>query len=109
MVQKALDYIMDRLREPSTWRGLIMVIMSVLSMFGKKYELTADQILTIITIGIFIVGLVGSVLPDKLKASGKTVAEAITDTVQDVAKKEAEINADSKAIHSSDVYHPSVK
>jgi hypothetical protein len=96
-------YVVDRLGETSTWRGLIIVSASIASFIGKKYELDADQINSIIIVGMFLAGMVGSFLPDK-KKDGKNVLEKVTEAVQDVAGKEGDIDGVSKTVKKDSLY-----
>ena len=52
-------YIMARLSEPSTYRGIVMC----LAAFGIL--ISPEQIEAIIFIGLFIVGILGATTPDK--------------------------------------------
>lgn len=54
------DFLLARLREPSTWRGAIWV----LSAFGV-YAFTDDQAAAISALGMALAGGVGMVSPDK--------------------------------------------
>jgi hypothetical protein len=60
------DYIISRLRETSTWKGIIMLIAGILGFeaSGEDIHITADQI---ISIGAALSGMLGISLPDKLK------------------------------------------
>lgn len=53
------QYIIDRLKEPSTWRGLVLIATAL----GAK--LSPDQTEAIILIGIGITGLIGVATGDK--------------------------------------------
>ena len=52
-------YIFERLKEPSTWRGLILLLTAVGVPVAPAL---ADSI---ISVGLAIAGLVGAVTPDK--------------------------------------------
>lgn len=52
------QYIIDRLAEPSTWRGLVLVITA----FGVK--INPEQIEAIVFVGLFIAGMLGAVTKD---------------------------------------------
>lgn len=53
------DYILARLQEPSTWRGLVLIA----SALGAA--LSPDQQEAIVTGGLLLAGLIGAALPDK--------------------------------------------
>ncbi len=55
------DFILGRLKEPSTWRGLVLVATA----FGM--DLNPDQAYAIASLGIAIAGGMGVVSPDKLR------------------------------------------
>ena len=52
------QYFVDRLAEPSTWRGLVMVATS----FGVLVK--PEQIEAIVFIGLFIAGMLGAATKD---------------------------------------------
>lgn len=60
------EYVLARLREPSTWRGVV----SVLTACG--IALNPQQIEAIITVGLMIVGLIGTLTKDNA-AVGRAV------------------------------------
>lgn len=68
-MQKGLSYLKARLSEPSTWRGLVVLI----SLAGVS--LSPEQTTAIITVGAAVVGAIGAFVPDK--------AEKPTSTNQD--------------------------
>lgn len=73
-----LNYILERLNEPSTWRGLILVVTAL----GIK--LAPDQALGIITAGLAIVGLINTFRNEKKaieKAADAAVERANTATI----------------------------
>ena len=53
------EYMMARLKEPSTYRGLVFC----LTAFGVA--LSPEQTKAILMIGLFIAGLLGATTPDK--------------------------------------------
>lgn len=55
------DYTLARLQEPSTWRGLILVIT------GLGAAVNPDLREAIVTLGLFAAGLIGAALPDTRK------------------------------------------
>lgn len=54
-----MKYIIERLKEPSTWRGMIMV----LTAFGVGWS-PENQAL-VVSAGVGVAGLLGAVLPDR--------------------------------------------
>lgn len=57
------EYIKDRAGEPSTWRGIVLL----LTVCGTQID--ADQAELIITLGLGATGLLGAAFPDKKKKS----------------------------------------
>ncbi|MBP2844075.1 MULTISPECIES: hypothetical protein [Dickeya] len=57
-----MNYLLERLKEPSTWRGIIMVVAGV---FGV--QLGADTQALVISAGVTAAGLLGAALPDTWK------------------------------------------
>ena len=55
-----MNYFLARLKEPSTWRGII----AVLTAFGVTFS--PEQVEFIISIGLAGIGLVGALFPDKI-------------------------------------------
>jgi len=53
------QYIVDRLAEPSTWRGIV----ALLTAAGLVID--PEQATAIVTIGVAVIGLIGAFLPDK--------------------------------------------
>lgn len=53
-------YLLERLKEPSTWRGIIMIGVAA------GLHITPDMANTIIAVGVGLAGLVGVVTPDKV-------------------------------------------
>ena len=56
------DYMLSRLREPSTWRGFIMLLTAL------GVALDAAQTEAVIALGMALVGAVGVFLPDSRPA-----------------------------------------
>lgn len=54
-----MDYLAARLREPSTWRGFVMLAV------GCGVAISPEQIEAIITLGTAAVGAIGVFAPDK--------------------------------------------
>lgn len=55
------DFFLNRLKEPSTWRGLVLVATS----FGM--HLSPDQSYAIASLGLALAGFVGTVSPDRVR------------------------------------------
>ena len=55
-----MKYIIDRLQEPSTWRGLVMLTTA----FGVA--LNPDLVAAIVSAGTGLAGLIGVIFKDKL-------------------------------------------
>ena len=55
-----MNYFLNRLKEPSTWRGII----AILTAFGITFSL--EQTEAIIAMGLAGIGLVGALFPDKI-------------------------------------------
>lgn len=53
------DYILARAKEPSTWRGLILVLTAA------GVPIAPAMAESIISVGLAIAGLIGAVTPDK--------------------------------------------
>lgn len=53
------DYIIERLKEASTWRGIVLVLTS----FGL--QLSPEQSAAIISIGLGVAGAIGALTPNK--------------------------------------------
>lgn len=53
-----MDYLKARLKEPSTWRGIVLC----LTAFGVS--LSPDQIEAFVVVGLFISGAIGAGTPD---------------------------------------------
>ena len=59
-----IRYALDRMREPSTWRGIIAMATA------SGVSLSPDQAKSIIAAGLALAGLVGALLPDGPKTGG---------------------------------------
>ena len=71
---KVLSYIMGRLREPSSYPAMILI----LSAIGMHFS--PEQKEAIIMIGLFVAGLIGAILPDRVGKN--TRAEDVPPAVQ---------------------------
>jgi hypothetical protein len=58
-----LAYLVARMSEPSTWRGLVLIATAV------GAHLTEAQVSQIVEIGLFLAGLLGALLPDAKPAA----------------------------------------
>lgn len=64
-----MEFLYERLREPSTWRGLIAMLTSL------GVVLDPDQIELIIPVGVGIIGVIGTFVPDKPIPQNPVVAD----------------------------------
>ncbi|MBF0284802.1 MAG: hypothetical protein HQL51_10135 [Magnetococcales bacterium] len=55
----ALEWLMERLREPSTWRGLVLLIT------GLGVQISPETSDHLVTTGLAMAGLMGAVTPDR--------------------------------------------
>lgn len=55
-----MKYLIERLKEPSTWRGLIMIATGVA---GANWSPESQE--TIVYVGVSLAGIVGAILPDR--------------------------------------------
>ncbi len=62
-VWKLLRYIRDRLKEPSTYPAIILILTAL------GHHLTDEQKNAAIEIGLIVAGLVGAILPDTMKGA----------------------------------------
>ena len=53
-----MKYFLNRLREASTWRGLVLVVTAL------GVQITPDQIDTVVAVGLALSGLIGEFFPD---------------------------------------------
>ena len=53
------DYLIARLQEPSTWRGLVLIATALGAV------LSPDQQEAIVTAGLLVAGLIGAAVPDQ--------------------------------------------
>lgn len=63
MNNKATQFLLDRIREPSTWRGLVWVMTAI------GITLSPDQIDAIVAVGMACAGLIGAFSAES-KSSG---------------------------------------
>lgn len=75
-----LNYILNRLKEASTWRGIIMLVA------GSWAHQHPDQAESIIPVAIALAGAIGAFLPDKKKPA---VQEDSQDDSAPIIKKPA--------------------
>ena len=64
-MQKALAYIAARFKEPSTYPALVLILIA----FGRA--VSPEQQNAIMVIGLFLAGLIGAVLPDRMKGNSR--------------------------------------
>lgn len=57
-----MKYLLERLKEPSTWRGMVMIAVSAL---GVHWSPESQE--SIVFAGIGLSGLIGAALPDSWK------------------------------------------
>ena len=57
-MKDVLSYLVARLREPSTWRGLVLIATAI------GAHLTESQVDQVVQVGLFLAGLIGAALPD---------------------------------------------
>lgn len=62
-MESILRYVVNRLKEGSTWRGLAMVLTAV------GVTLQPDQLAAIISVGTAVAGAIGVFWPDKVVAT----------------------------------------
>ena len=55
-----MKYLIERLKEPSTWRRLIMI---ATGLAGAKWGPESQE--TIVYVGVSLAGIVGAILPDR--------------------------------------------
>ena len=58
-MDKVKQYVIDRLKEGSTWRGFVLCITA------SGVALQPNQIEAILFAGMFVSGLIGAIAPDK--------------------------------------------
>ena len=83
-----LNYILSRLNEASTWRGIIMLIA------GGWATRNPDQLDAIIPVAMAIVGAVGAFIPDK----NTTIKKETDDESSNINRGEPEPEPKPKAI-----------
>ena len=59
--EKALAYLVARLQEPTTWRGLVLI----LTAFGT--QLAPEKQEAVMALGLLIAGVIGAAVPDREK------------------------------------------
>lgn len=68
---KALDYVMRRLKEPTTWRGLILVLTAL------GLRVSPEMAEGIISIGLGAAGAIGVIAPDPKKPIGQLTKDPV--------------------------------
>lgn len=84
-----LDYILDRLQEPSTWRGIVLLLTAL----GVSFSPDAQE--AIISVGLSIAGLIGILTKDQKTPPAPTEKE-IEAVQQDQEKKVEKIIKEKK-------------
>ena len=56
-----MNYLIQRLKEPSTWRGIILVATAA----GAHWSPESQE--TVITVGVGLAGVIGALIPDSWK------------------------------------------
>jgi hypothetical protein len=70
ILDKIKIFVLNRLREPSTWRGIVMVV----TVFGVN--LTPEEALAVASVGASIVAAIGIFTADKKKVEVIAVIES---------------------------------
>lgn len=52
------DYVLNRLREPSTWRGIVALLTAA------GVAMSPDQQAAIVAAGLAVIGVIGAFIPD---------------------------------------------
>jgi hypothetical protein len=68
-LQRILTYIMNRLREPSTYPQIMLMVTAV-THWAVADEASKQQI--VMDICLFAAGLIGAILPDRMKSNTRT-------------------------------------
>ena len=53
------QYLIDRMREPSTWRGIILLLTAI------GVPIAPELQTTIVSVGLGLAGMIGAAAPDK--------------------------------------------
>ena len=78
MLERLMTYLAARAREASTWQALIVV----LTAFGT--QLTEDQKMAVLTVGLAVAGLLGAIFPDRIgKPQSRTTDQPPTEEKKD--------------------------
>lgn len=57
-----MQYVVNRLKEPSSWRGIILLVVGAIG-----YKLSSGQVDALVTLALGAVGAIGTFLPDKVE------------------------------------------
>lgn len=60
-ILKAIPYLLEQLKQTSTWRGLILVGTALTGM-----KVPEEKAAAVVMVGLAIVGVIGALLPDRL-------------------------------------------
>ena len=65
--QRILGFLLLRLQEPTTWRGIVLVLTAT----GTSFTESPEMATAVITFGMLAAGLIGMVFPDAVKQAEK--------------------------------------
>lgn len=68
MIERVLQYVQNQLHQPSTYRGLALIVASVGHWSSVDY-VTQQQIF--MDVGLGVAGFIGAILPDRIGRSGR--------------------------------------
>lgn len=57
--EEAIQYMLERLKEPSTWRGFFVLLTAL------GVQIAPEKIDAIVTVGLGVAGIIGVFVPDK--------------------------------------------
>lgn len=58
ILRVVLTYLLNRLKEPSSWRGIVLAVVAA------GVALKPDQIETVVSVGLAVAGAIGAFVPD---------------------------------------------
>ena len=65
-IYRLLAYVRDRLKEPSTYPALALILTGI-----GHYAVPPEMQAALITLGMFVAGMVGAVLPDRFNKNSR--------------------------------------